>query len=97
MSAAMLTTTGMSRNPTLMPSCTVGGEKFTLFSNGEFCPFSDGDRIAFDYEVKKLRTGSRMPYNSIVPDSLRLTVPADLSERVSGHVYILSNKSMAGC
>ncbi|MBY5775969.1 GIY-YIG nuclease family protein [Rhizobium leguminosarum] len=77
-------------------SCTVGGEKFTLFSNEEFCPFSDGDRIAFDYEVKKLRTGSRMPYNSIVPDSLRLTVPADLSERVSGHVYILSNKSMAG-
>lgn len=55
----------------------MGGKKFTLFSNEEFCPFSDGDRIAFDYEVKKLRTGSRMPYNLIVPDSLRLTVPSN--------------------
>ncbi|MBY5462085.1 GIY-YIG nuclease family protein [Rhizobium leguminosarum] len=77
-------------------SCVIGGERFTLFSEEEFCPFSDGDRIAFDYEVKRLRSGSRSSYNAMVPDSLRLTVPADLSERVSGHVYILSNKSMAG-
>lgn len=77
-------------------SCVVEGDRFTLFSEEEFCPFSDGDRIAFDYEVKRLRSGSRSPYNAIVPDSLRLTVPADLSERVSGYVYILSNKSMTG-
>ncbi|WP_107675048.1 GIY-YIG nuclease family protein [Agrobacterium sp. LAD9] len=77
-------------------SCLVGGERFTLFSPEEFCPFSDGDRISFDYEEKKLRRGSRMPYNAMVPDSLRLTVPSDLSEKVKGHVYVLSNKSMPG-
>lgn len=77
-------------------SCLVGGERFTLFSPEEFCPFSDGDRISFDYEEKKLRRGSRMPYNAMVPDSLRLTVPSDLSEKVKGHIYVLSNKSMPG-
>jgi len=77
-------------------SCVVGGDRFTLFSDEEFCPFSDGDRIAFDYEEKRLRSGSRMSYNSMVPDSLRLTAPADLSDKVKGHVYILSNTSMAG-
>ncbi|MDR6587403.1 GIY-YIG nuclease family protein [Agrobacterium tumefaciens] len=77
-------------------SCIVGRERFTLFSPEEFCPFSDGDRISFDYEEKKLRRGSRMPYNAMVPDSLRLTVPSDLSDKVKGHVYVLSNKSMPG-
>ncbi|MGN8152514.1 GIY-YIG nuclease family protein [Agrobacterium sp. 22094] len=77
-------------------SCMVRGDRFTLFSPEEFCPFSDGDRISFDYEEKRLRRGSRMPYNAMVPDSLCLTVPSDLSDKVKGHVYVLSNKSMPG-
>jgi hypothetical protein len=94
--AATGVTSRIAKSGNYAHSCVVGGDRFTLFSDDEFCPFSDGDRIAFDYEEKRLRSGSRMSYNAMLPDSLRLTVPADLSDKVKGHVYILSNTSMAG-
>lgn len=74
----------------------LGGEKHTIFTNDELSPVTDGDRVHFDYEVRRLKNAYRTEYNAVVQDSLVIDVPSEAGEDVAGEVYVLSNPSMAG-
>lgn len=77
-------------------SFTIGRNTFTIFSNDNLSPVINGDRVRFDYQVRRLRSGSRSEYLAIIPESLIVEAPTELDAVVSGQVYILSNTSMPG-
>lgn len=74
----------------------LGGEKYTIFTTDELSPVTDGDRVHFDYEVRRLKNAYRTEYNAVVQDSLVIDVPGEAGEDVAGEVYVLSNPSMVG-
>lgn len=74
----------------------IGNNKYTLFSENDLSPVTDGDRVLFKYETRTLKSGYRAKYNAIIPDTLIIEAPAELEEKIEGVVYILSNKSMPG-
>ncbi|MEX2695839.1 GIY-YIG nuclease family protein [Rhizobium mongolense] len=74
----------------------IGDQKFSIFTSDELSPVVDGDRVHFDYEVRRLRTGHRSEYNAVLQDTLVVEVPAELDAEVAGEVYVLSNPSMPG-
>lgn len=71
-------------------------EQFSIFTDDELSPVTDGDRVRFEYEVRRLRTGHRSGYNAILPESLVIEAPAELDADIAGEVYILSNAAMPG-
>lgn len=70
--------------------------QYTFFSTDELSPVMEGDRVRFEYEVRKLRSGSRNTYSSVIQDSLRVDAPHTITTSIKGIVYILSNPSMRG-
>lgn len=69
-------------------------DKFSIFIEDDLPPAVVGDRVSFDYEIRRLKTGSRNEYFSVLPETLLIVAPVDLNCEVEGTVYILSNASM---
>lgn len=74
----------------------VGNSKYTVFSENDLSPVTDGDRVLFEYETRTLKSGHRAKYNAVIPETLIIEAPVELEEKIEGVVYILSNKSMPG-
>lgn len=74
----------------------VGGEKYTIFTDDQLSPVTDGDRVHFDYEVRHLKNRYRTEYTAVIQDSLVIDVPSEAGVNVAGEVYVLSNSSMKG-
>ena len=77
-------------------SFQIGKNTFTVFTNDELSPVTTGDRVRFDYEVRRLKSGYRNEYFAVVEDTLIIEAPNELGADITGQVYILSNPSMAG-
>ena len=74
----------------------IGAEGYTLFADDDLSPVVVGDRVQFDYEIRRYRTGSRQEYYAVVAETLTVLAPSQLGTPVSGSVYVLSNPSMPG-
>jgi hypothetical protein len=74
----------------------IGEKKFSLFNADDLSPVVDGDRVRFEYEIRRLKSGYRAEYYSIIPETLSVVAPQNLEMDIEGQVYILSNVSMPG-
>ncbi|PTM40616.1 GIY-YIG nuclease family protein [Bosea sp. 124] len=72
----------------------IGTEGYTLFAEDDLSPVVVGDRVQFDYEIRRYRSGSRQEYYAVIADTLTVLTPSQLGSPVSGSVYVLSNPSM---
>jgi hypothetical protein len=74
----------------------IGKQSYSIFTPEELSPVMDGDRVRFEYEVRRLRSGSRSQYCAVIPESLHIDAPYQIESVVRGQVYVLSNSSMRG-
>lgn len=74
----------------------IGSDRFTIFTSDELSPVTTGDRVRFDYEVRRLKSGYRNTYFAVIPETLVIEVPNDFEGEVEGVVYVFSNQSMPG-
>jgi hypothetical protein len=77
-------------------SFQIRSDRFTIFTSDALSPVTTGDRVRFDYEVRRLKSGYRNEYFAVIPETLVIEVPGDLEGEVEGVVYVLSNQSMPG-
>lgn len=77
-------------------SFDIGGDRFTVFAEDELSPVTTGDRVRFDYEIRRLRSGHRNQYLSVVSETLTIYAPSELGIVIEGSIYIFSNPSMPG-
>jgi hypothetical protein len=71
-------------------------EKYSIFTNDELSPVTEGDRVRFEYELRELKSKWHAKYNAVIPESLIIEAPVELNSQIEGFVYILSNPSMPG-
>lgn len=74
----------------------IGSDQFNIFTEDELSPVVVGDRVRFEYEIRRLRSGYRNEYFSVIPESLVISAPSELDAAIEGSIYILSNPSMPG-
>ncbi len=77
-------------------SFLLGKKRYTVFSDDNLSPVTEGDNVIFDYEERTLKSGYRARYNAVVSGTLVIQAPAEIGQSVEGLVYILSNPSMPG-
>jgi hypothetical protein len=73
---------------------TIGGRKFSLFTDEATAFLKRGDYVRFDYEPQ--RGSKKKKYFSIVDETLELVSPDNGSDGGVGFVYVLVNASMPG-
>jgi hypothetical protein len=74
----------------------IGNDQYTIFIDDALSPVTVGDRVRFDYEIRRLKSGHRNEYFSVIPESIVVSVPTELDVAIEGNLYILSNSSMPG-
>lgn len=74
----------------------IGKNVYSVFSEDDLSPVTEGDVVSFEYEERWLKSGSRRKYCAIIPETLSIGAPAELNGQMKGVVYILSNPSMPG-
>lgn len=74
----------------------IGDNKYIVFIADDLSPVTDGDMVFFEYEERRLKTGHRSKYNAVISNTLTISAPAELGDKIGGNVYILSNTSMPG-
>lgn len=86
----------LTKNDRHAHSFYIGKLRFSIFSDDDLSPVIAGDRVRFDYEIRRLKSGYRNEYYSVIPESLAIDAPHQLEANIEGQVYILSNASMPG-
>ncbi|MGO4441476.1 GIY-YIG nuclease family protein [Rhizobium sp. RAF56] len=74
----------------------IGTDEFSIFTDDKLSPVIVGDRVRFDYEIRRLKSGNRNEYFSVIPESLTIIAPSEFGGTLEGNLYVLSNPSMPG-
>lgn len=64
----------------------IGIDHFTIFSGDGLSPVTVGDRVRFDYEIRRLKSGYRNEYFAVIAESLVVHTLHELDADITGSI-----------